>query len=264
MTRRRLLRLTVAAGAALSYPLYWEPRWLDVTHRRIGIAGLHRPLKLLHLSDLHYGFRVPLSLIHDAVTLGLAGKPDLICLTGDYVTNNWVDHPMALLDVLRRLPSAAPTFAVLGNHDVSPVGEILIQAGITLLENTSALFEQVSIVGLADLWNDGVNPEAAFAHCPPAARRIVLAHNPDTKDYLKEYDWSLLLCGHTHGGQVVVPFLGPRVYGVRDQRMLAGLHEWRGRSVYVTRGVGSLWGVRFNCRPEVSLLNLTNEAPRRS
>lgn len=256
MTRRRLWQLGGVAALA-TYPLYWEPRWLDVTHTRVRIPGLPRPLRLLHLSDLHYGFRVPLSLIDDAITRGLAEKPDLICLTGDYVTNNWVDHPLALLHPLRRLPSAAPTFAVLGNHDVDPVGEILLQAGITLLENSSAAYERLRIVGLSDLWSAGVNASTAFAHCPPGDVRLVLAHNPDSKDYLRHHAWQLLLCGHTHGGQVVLPFLGPRVHGVRDQRILAGLHAWNGRQIHVTRGVGSLWGVRINCRPEVSILHLT-------
>lgn len=257
MNRRRLLQFAPVAAVA-SYPFYWEPRWLETTHKRVRIPGLPRPLKLLHLSDLHYGFRVPLSLLHEAVTKGLAEKPDLICLTGDYVTNNWTDHPLMLVEVFRRMASGAPTFAVLGNHDFDPLGDILTQSGVTLLENSSAPFESLRIVGLADLWNDGVHPEAAFERCPPDAKRIVLVHNPDAKDYLREHRWDLLLCGHTHGGQVVMPLLGPRVYGVRDQRILSGLHQWQGRPVHVTRGVGSLWGLRFNCRPEVSLLHLTS------
>lgn len=254
-TRRRLLTLA-GLGAAISYPLFIEPRWLDVTHNTVHIPGLHRPLRLLHLSDLHYGFRIPLSLIHEAITLGLAQKPDLICLTGDYVTNNWFDHPLLLLDPLRRLTRVAPTFAVLGNHDVDPLGDILTSAGVRLLENSSSAFEQLHIVGVGDLWGAGVDAPAAFEKCPANSPRIVLAHNPDSKDYLTSYDWSLLLCGHTHGGQAVMPFVGPVLYSVRDQSMVAGLHQWKGRSVHVTRGVGSLFGVRFNCRPEVSVLEL--------
>lgn len=257
ISRRRLLTLG-AVGTGAGYSLFLEPRWLEVTRKRVRIPRLHRPLRLLHLSDLHYGFRIPLSLLSSAVTLGLAEKPDLICLTGDYVTNNWFDHPLALTQVFRRLSSFAPTFAVLGNHDVDPLGDILTNSGVRLLENSSAVFEQLAVVGLGDLWSDGVNPATAFEKCPAGAPRIVLAHNPDSKDYLSGYDWSLLLCGHTHGGQVVMPLLGPRVYGVRDQRFLSGLGEWQGRFIHVSRGVGSLWGVRFNCRPEVSILELTN------
>ena len=239
------------------YAGFIEPRWLEVTRKPVRIPGLHRPLRLLHLSDLHYGFRIPLSLLHDAVTLGLAERPDLICLTGDYVTNHWFDHPLVLSGVFRRLSAAAPAFAVLGNHDVDPLGDILTQSGVRLLENSSAAFESLRMVGLGDLWAGRVDAAAAFAQCPSGVPRILLAHNPETTDHFSTQDCSLMLCGHTHGGQVVLPWFGPVLNGVRRQRFVSGLYRWQGRTVHVTRGVGSLWGVRFNCRPEVSLLELT-------
>ncbi len=65
-----------------------------------------------------------------------------------------------------------------------------------------------------------------------------------------------MLSGHTHGGQVVLPFLGERFVPVRDKRFIAGLKQWNGRQVYVTRGVGSIRGVRVNCRPEVTILDV--------
>jgi predicted MPP superfamily phosphohydrolase len=66
-----------------------------------------------------------------------------------------------------------------------------------------------------------------------------------------------MLCGHTHGGQVVVPLLGAPIVPVRDRRYVAGLNQWRERWIYTTRGVGSLYGIRFGCRPEVSILSVT-------
>jgi predicted MPP superfamily phosphohydrolase len=259
VNRRRWIQL--ASAAALStYPLYWEPRWLEVTHKHVPIAGLKREIRVLHLSDLHYGFRVPLSLQHAAVTLGLAEKPDLICLTGDYITNNWTDHPIVLVEVFKRLSAFAPTYAIFGNHDVEPLGEILVTGGVRILDNSSDTIDlggqRLALVGLGDLWTNGVAAAAAFERCPIDVPRIVLCHNPDSKDYLRDFVFDLLLAGHTHGGQLVMPGLGPRAYGIRDQSMLAGLHRWRGHWVHVTRGVGSLWGIRFNCRPEVSILRL--------
>ena len=85
---------------------------------------------------------------------------------------------------------------------------------------------------------------------------MVVAHNPDSKDYLKDYRWDLLLSGHTHGGQIVLPFV-QNFAAVRDKRFIAGLYRWEGRQIYITRGVGSLMGIRFNCRPESSILTLT-------
>src|SRR5437763_13893365 len=85
MTRRKLL-FSFFAATPLVYPCYWEPRWLDSTHRRVRLLSrLHRPIRILHLSDLHASMYVPLSMIQHAITVGLAQKPDLICLTGDFI-----------------------------------------------------------------------------------------------------------------------------------------------------------------------------------
>jgi len=86
--------------------------------------------------------------------------------------------------------------------------------------------------------------------------KIVLAHNPDSKDYLGDFDWQLMLCGHTHGGQIAVPLLGAPHAPIKDKRFIEGLNPWRDRFIYTTRGVGSLYGTRLYCRPEVSIIDL--------
>src|SRR3954454_24100183 len=86
MTRRKLLYSFF--GSSLVYPCYFEPRWLDVTRRRVALATrAAHPVRILQLSDLHSSMLVPLSMIHHAITLGLAEKPDLICCTGDFITH---------------------------------------------------------------------------------------------------------------------------------------------------------------------------------
>ena len=86
---------------------------------------------------------------------------------------------------------------------------------------------------------------------------LLLAHNPDTKDVAWPFAWDAMLSGHTHGGQVVLPWIGPPFVPVEDRRFIAGLHSWRDRWIYTTRGVGNILGVRVNCRPEVTLLEVT-------
>jgi uncharacterized protein len=83
-----------------------------------------------------------------------------------------------------------------------------------------------------------------------------LSHNPDTKEQLKAYDWDVAFCGHTHGGQFRLPLIGTPFAPVKDKRFVQGLHFWEGRQIYITKGVGNLFGVRFNCRPEISLITL--------
>lgn len=273
MTRRKFLYSFFAAP--LIYPCYWEPRWLDVTHRRVKLPGFRppHPVRVLQLSDLHASIFVPLSLIDHAITLGLAAKPDLICVTGDFITLREGFDPTPYARVLRRLSLAAPTFAVLGNHDGgnwsryhhgfsdhNVVDRILEDASITLLHNrparVEAYGERLSLAGVGDLWSHEVQPERAFSGIPAQDPVLLLAHNPDTKDRLRNYRWHFMMSGHTHGGQVIVPFEGPRYAPVVDKRYVAGLKPWGTRQIYVTRGVGNVGGVRFRCRPEVSILTI--------
>ncbi len=269
---------TIAGLAAVpGYARLLEPGWFEVTRPRIRVGGgkLRREVRVLHLSDLHASDHVPFSMIEEAIELGLEGKPDLACLTGDFITRVMRDAA-AFTAVLSRLSAAVPSFASFGNHDggrwarrhgghpgLSVVSGALEAAGIVCLRNEAQLTkvgeQTVHLVGVGDLWAGDVDGEAAFgAVTPPAGTpTVVLAHNPDTRDRIERYPWDVMLSGHTHGGQVIIPVVGYAPFvPVYDARFLEGLQEWKGRQIYVTRGVGSLLGVRLACRPEVSLLTL--------
>jgi hypothetical protein len=232
------------------------------------------PLKLLHLSDFHASWAVSLGFIEEAVQLGLQLKPDLICITGDFITTKYEAFD-SYARVLAKLSDAAPAFACLGNHDggrwsrgcggyetTQPVRQLLQQSRIQLLDNRSATLRikgrDVQLAGLADVWSENLNLPAVFppAAAGGAAARIVLSHNPDTKDFLRFHPWDLLLCGHTHGGQVVLPWLGAPWAPVWDKRFIAGLYSWDNRWIHITPGVGNVHGFRFNCPPEVSLITV--------
>ncbi|MGC4048608.1 MAG: phosphodiesterase YaeI [Paludibaculum sp.] len=226
-------------------------------------------------TDLHSSWCVPMSLIADSIQRGLAQQPDVVCLTGDFITNADDVDPAAYVSHLRRLAQARPTFAVLGNHDsgtVSPDGEgntdhrlvnrLLEDAGIQVLHNRSQSIEvrgqRWSLAGIGDLWSGETDPRRAFQSVSQEEPVVLLAHNPDSKQLVKPFRWDLMICGHTHGGQVIVPFEGPRYAPVIDKRFVAGLGPWDTRQIYVSRGVGNLRGVRWMCRPEVTLLELGN------
>jgi hypothetical protein len=257
-----------------------EPPWFDVTSTTVALpprtnAGGGAPLRVLHLSDLHaYRPWVSLEHIAHAVALGLAQKPDLICLTGDFITTRYDDFA-EYGNVLRPLAAAAPTFACLGNHDggvwchrvggygrADGVRALLASAGVTLLHNTGGEIvvrgRRVQVVGVGDWWTGECRPAVAFAATPPreGALRLVLNHNPDAKLACSSHDWDLMLCGHTHGGQIGIPALARLFAPVQDKRFIAGLYRWKGRQIFITRGVGNLHHARLFCRPEVSLLNV--------
>jgi len=263
-------------STAIGYPCFCEPRWLEVTERQVRLARVpvRRSLRLLHLSDLHASFVVPLSLIQNAITLGLNQPPDLICLTGDFITFRHDFDSGEYVRALRRLSAVAPTFAVLGNHDGGNwaryrrgnpdhtfVERMLEESGVRLLHNRSERVtvrdEQLTLVGVGDLWSHEIDGHKAFASVRGAEAVILLSHNPDSKDKLDSFPWDLMLSGHTHGGQVIVPMEGVRYAPVVDKRYVAGLKPWGSRQIHVTRGVGNVGGVRFRCRPEVSSLIIT-------
>jgi predicted MPP superfamily phosphohydrolase len=269
--------VSLTAGSlvsAVAYPAWLEPRWLDVTHTTVSCESTRgNPVRILHMSDLHASVFVPMPMIQHAISLGLQQKPDLICLTGDFVTSKDGFHPEEYIQLLKQLSAAAPTFAVLGNHDggkrAKPqdklldhtlVEWILARSGIHLLHNRSATMyiagRDLSLAGVGDLWMEEVDAPSAFAELDGKTLTVLLAHNPDSKKALRNFPWHLMLSGHTHGGQVLFPFKGPAYVPVRDKRFVAGLGRWHDRQIYVTRGVGNLGGVRFLCRPEVSVITL--------
>ncbi len=253
-----------------------ESKWIDIGRHEIRVSknGERHPLKILHLSDLHAGMMVSLKFIEHAIQLGLQWQPDLICLTGDYITWKYSDWDR-YSKVLSQLSKAAPTFATLGNHDgghwagnsrgyksAEPVRQLLARSNILLLENDARQIElhdwKLNVVGMNDLWSRQFNPGKAFSKTRGGEEftTTVLSHNPDTKDFFPVQKWDLLLAGHTHGGQVDLPIIGTPFAPVRDKRFIKGLHRWNDHWIHITKGIGNVHGIRINCRPEVSFLTL--------
>ena len=272
---RRAFVASMALGSVgwTGYATGVEPTWLDVGRHDVVTNIPGPPLKLLHLGDFHASWCVSLDYIRQAIECGLRLKPDLICVTGDFITTTYGDFER-YQRVLARLPAAAPTFACLGNHDggawarchhgykdTARVRDLVRQSGLELLHNQSRVLEvrgrKIALTGLGDCYAMEADPRQAFQSPAPAgALRIVLSHNPDTKVMVEPYSWDLMLSGHTHGGQLWLPLIGAPFAPVEDKRFIAGLYPWSSRWLHITKGVGNVHGIRFNCRPEVSLLTI--------
>lgn len=262
----------------LHYGMRQEAEWLEVRRERVDLTAWegNKPLRILHLSDLHASASVPWRLLERAVDLGLAEHPDLILITGDFVTSPFaIPDRSRYLALLRRLGAAAPAFACLGNHDMPPAGmpipvsSLLDEAEIHLLRNSdekiSCHGQKLTIAGTGDLWSDELRPQL-FLHNrrPEPGLILLLSHNPDGLEALLSWDWDVLFCGHTHGGQLKIPLFGKRPLSPTQRHdCLAGLSRHQdSRLVETTVGVGNLHGYRLNCRPEIVILEIAGNPHR--
>ncbi|MDZ8030868.1 metallophosphoesterase [Nostoc sp. DedSLP04] len=267
---------------------------LSIEKLTVNIAGLPALLQgttLVQLSDFHYdGLRLSEEMLEKAIALTNEAKPDLILLTGDYVTDDPTPiHQLVLR--LKHLQSRSGIYAILGNHDIykhakAEVTQALTSIGIHVLWNEIAypLGKELPLVGLADYWSREFHPAPVMNQLNPDTPCIVLSHNPDTAEILQAWRVDLQLSGHTHGGQILIPGIGPaalfyeklvekiprkvrrrvpfleeNVSVVRHWEWAQGLHRLGKNQLYVNRGLGTYLPGRLFCRPEVTIITLQGE-----
>lgn len=266
VSRRDLLRGLAAAGIGVatgagSYGYAYERHHIGVTRETIEVSGLplaHAGLRIGFLTDLHRSHTGTHALVARAVELVMAERPDLIVLGGDYVTNADRRYMEPAAEALAPLSAAHGVFAVLGNHDddrlmpaalagrrfavlrdartrVTIKGEVLDIAGIRYWTNRVADITRVL---------RGASPNT-----------MLLAHTPKRLTEAAALSVPLMLSGHTHGGQIVLPGLG--AIAAREFPVVAGAARRENTAVFVSRGVGTVYvPVRLNCPPEVAILTL--------
>ena len=266
VTRRGFLKWAggaVLGGAAgVGYVTKIEPEWLSVEQQSISLPGLPAGLdgyKIVQLSDFHLYPFTSLDLVEKTVARTNELAPDLVVLTGDYV----LETAASIFDLAPELAKLNPRhgiFAVLGNHDhwteAAVVKQGLAEQGIELLHNQGVLLNegQFLLAGVDDLWSGAPDIERALADWREGVPTILLAHEPDFADqFLGDGRIQLQLSGHTHGGQVRVPGVGPVVLPRYGQKYHNGLYQVGPSQVYVNRGIGIIGpAVRLNCPPEIT------------
>jgi predicted MPP superfamily phosphohydrolase len=278
ITRRRFLRRLGGACAMLAggtvYATQIEPFWLDVHDVDVSIANLppaFEGFRIAQLTDLHAGESVPINYLARAIDRVNGANPDCVVVTGDLVTHDETAiEPVT--QVMARLRS--PAYVTFGNHDYNPtsgtpgfstvlsdqLNQQLTAVGCTVLRNQSTpVFrdgQRLWMVGLEDLYTTRFLPNLAFWGVPRNETKICLSHNPDGTKGLLPHEPDLILSGHTHGGQVRVPFYGAIVLPTSDRRFQQGRFQFGRTQMYVSRGVGFLARVRFDCRPEIPIFRL--------
>jgi len=277
-TRRRLLKagagLAAAAAGSAVYARWIEPVWIETVERDLPVPRLPAGwdgVRVGLVADLHHGRRVPLDYLAGSIDRLASLAPDLVAAVGDFVTGGNPRWAEASAGLMERLSPPMGVFACLGNHDygvtrpvrwaeAKAVARALPPAGVRLLRNEAVRLarggEALWIAGTEDLWSGRMRPSETFAGVPKGAANLTLCHNPDAADPLARAGAGAILSGHTHGGQVHVPLLGPPILPVRDRDRYEGLHGVGGAWLYINRGLGWLWKVRFACRPEITILTL--------
>jgi len=253
-----------------SYPFMIERYIVHVNRYRLPVKRLPESFegfRIVHLTDLHYGTLVPLWWLRRVLRLATKQKPDLIVLTGDYVRERDSREGLdTIWPELMKLDAPSGVKMVLGNHDHWADHDhalgLLENSGRSLKNQAEVLVrgkDELILAGVGDFLEDEVGIDTALEGLDAQTPRLVLAHNPDTADmdYSSRVDW--FICGHTHGGQVDIPFVGTPVLPVRNKKYNYGVKS-NGRSkLFISKGIGwAVYPVRFNCAPEIAVLELTS------
>jgi len=273
--RRILIILTpvlfVVLLSLLIYAFVIEPYWLEVTYQKVDVIGGDDTVKIRIglIADMHVASEADKQLLGRAIDELNKLDTDFVVLAGDLVDSSKDQIPF--LEPLLRIENDQ-AFVVLGNHDYGPgyrdialadaVAAWLEERDFTVLRNEHVIRRirdlDVCIIGVDSLWANQLDLDEAYANIDQDCVKILLSHNPDVIFGL-EKEADLILSGHTHGSQVCVPLIdwAPfKVSQIQNERCGRGLYEVNGRKIFITKGLASLLGVRFNSRPEVAVLEM--------
>ena len=276
-TRRQFLYTAVAAGAIAiaGDSILLEPNRPRIVRRDFPLKRWPERLSgftIALLSDFHYDPYFSVHPLHAAVPLVNSLHPDLIVLTGDFVSvplfgddakGALAAEPCA--KVLRQLTASHGLWAVMGNHDFNTDQPHVIHAlqaeGIHVLENQSTVIERDGarfwLAGVDDVLSRTADLSKTLRRVPAGEAVVLLAHEPDFADEASKFPIDLQLSGHSHGGQVRIPLLPPLYLPVMAKKYVMGTYQVGPLPLYTNAGLGTLGvPVRLNCPPEITLITL--------
>jgi predicted MPP superfamily phosphohydrolase len=271
MSRRAALKTLALGGAAAGtgiagYGYAVGRHELSITRATLPVAGLPEALNGLRiglLTDIHRSVWVSHQDVARAVAALMAERPDLIVLGGDYVSWGGQDRSYVSASAEALAPLTAPqgVFGVLGNHDDDhAVPAALARIGVQVLRDARTRLtirnEVLDLIGIRFWTRRGPDVAAVARDAAPAS--ILLAHDPRRLAEAAALRIPLVLSGHTHGGQVVLPLVG--AIAAQKFPLVAGIGRQNRTTIFVSRGIGTVYvPIRINCPPEVAMLTLQRE-----
>jgi len=284
ISRRRFLRLAaVAAGGAIAVDAtVLEPNHPRIVRREVALDRWPARLDgftVALLSDFHYDRFFSQHPLHAAIGMINDLHPDMVVLTGDFVSvplsETWEGDQKAAAaagpcaQLLRQIQAPHGLWAVLGNHDFFTDANVVTHAlqsqGIRVLANQSVPIEAESarfwLAGVKDVMSETADLDVTLRAVPANEATVLLAHEPDYADSVVRHAVDLQLSGHSHGGQVRFPLLGPLYLPYLARKYVWGLYRIGSLTLYTNPGLGTFGlPVRWNCPPEVTLLTLRRSA----
>ncbi|WP_026574709.1 metallophosphoesterase [Bacillus sp. UNC438CL73TsuS30] len=282
MTRRFLLKRSFGAfltifglsSGGYFYANRIEPSLLDTNNLEIKHPLIPKSFdgkRIIQFSDTHLGFQYNLQQLNKLMTKINNLNPDLILFTGDLMDEpNRYNKMNQIIPLLQQLNAPLGKFCIFGNHDHGGYGtdiyrNIMEAANFTVLLNESKSIKladgtSIYLIGVDDAMLGKPNIALASRHIPSNRFKILLSHAPDLADTASQYPIQWQISGHSHGGQVKIPFLGALVTPPFAQIYTEGLYSIGNLTLYVNRGIGTTrLPFRFMAKPELTIFTLRSE-----
>lgn len=260
--------LLLIISLLLLYSTYIEPNNLIIKEYTIEnklLPDSFDGLKIIHFSDLHYGSTVNLKYLKKIINLINKQNPDIVIFTGDFLDKRYKPDSKEIDNIkkeLNKITTKLGSYAVSGNHDIVYENDFkeIITDSFTLLQNEEKLIyykesTPISIVGLTDALETKVNYDILKKE--NNLFRIVLAHEPDEYNKIKEYSFNIQLSGHSHNGQIRLPFIGAIYTPIGSKTFYEEHYKLDNKEIYISNGIGtSTFNIRFNSTPSINLYRL--------
>lgn len=252
----------------LLYSIYIEPNNLIIKEYKIEnklLPDSFDGLKIVHFSDVHYGSTTDLKYLKKIINLINKQNPDIVLFTGDFLDKRYNLNEKEINNIkkeLKKINSTLGNYLVSGNHDMVYKEDFknIFSESFNLLENEEKLIyykesKPISLVGLSDASETEVDYKVFDLE--NNYYRIVLAHEPDEYEKIKEYSFNILLSGHSHNGQVRIPFIGAIYTPKGSKKYYEEYYKLDNKEIFISNGIGTSGiNVRFNSTPSINLYRL--------